>query len=205
MPASFRFFVRSAVPLSFALLLAACTGTPVSFQEHEAFNQGESGSRLDATAWAGLRQNLETALAGVPGHHIDALPDGLRVILPAADGFPSRKAALVPRSTLATAIPRIAPVLKRHPEARLQILAYTSSTDSEMYNLRLTIQRAEAVMEQLRREGIEAVRMGADGRGETEPVADNATPEGRARNQRVEIYLTRYEGKAAPKRQQGKR
>jgi outer membrane protein OmpA-like peptidoglycan-associated protein len=194
--------------LSVALLLTACTGTPVSFQENEGFNQtaqGEAGLRPDATAWAGLRQNLETALTGIPGHHIDTLPDGLRVILPAADGFPPRKAALTPKSTLATALPRIAPVLKRHPEARLQILAYTSSTDSEMYNLRLTIQRADAVMEQLRREGIEAARMGADGRGETEPIADNATPEGRARNQRVEILLSRREAKAAPKRQQGKR
>jgi outer membrane protein OmpA-like peptidoglycan-associated protein len=199
----FRFFARPAVSLSVALLLAACTGAPVSFQENEGFSQsdqGRAGLRPDAAAWAGLRQNLEAALSGVPGHHIDTLPDGLRVTLPAADGFSPRRAALTPKSTLATALPRIAPVLKRHPEARLQILAYTSSTDSEMYNLRLTIQRADAVMEQLRREGIEAARMGADGRGETEPVADNATPEGRARNQRVEILLSRREGKAAPKR-----
>ena len=57
-------------------------------------------------------------------------------------------------------------------------------------NMGLSEARAEAVAAVLRASGIDAARMTTSGKGSTEPVADNRTPANKARNRRVEIYLT---------------
>lgn len=64
-------------------------------------------------------------------------------------------------------------------------------------NMGLSEARAEAVAAVLKAGGVEASRMTTLGKGESEPVADNRTPAGKARNRRVEIYLKPAEG-AAP-------
>ena len=68
---------------------------------------------------------------------------------------------------------------------------WTDSQGSEMINLQLSITRAEAVVEHLRQRGIALERLSADGRGEADPLTSNATEEGRARNRRVELILSR--------------
>lgn len=143
--------------------------------------------RWPATDWAALQHDLETALLNTPGTHINHLAPGLRLSLPAADGFASGNAIIQP--PLAAQLRRIAPVFARHQGARIHIIGHTDGAGSEMYNLRLSIQRAETVMEHLRRLGVALERMSADGRGESEPVADNRTAQGRTRNRRVEILL----------------
>jgi OOP family OmpA-OmpF porin len=57
-------------------------------------------------------------------------------------------------------------------------------------NMGLAEARSEAVAAVLQAGGIDAARMATRGKGDTEPVADNRTPDGKARNRRVEIYLT---------------
>lgn len=137
--------------------------------------------------WDALQHDLETALRDMPGIHIDRLAPGLRLSLPTADGFTSGNAIIQP--PLAALLQRIAPLFVRHQDARIHIVGHTDGAGSEMYNLRLSIQRAETVMEYLRRLGVALERMSADGRGESEPFADNRTVEGRTRNRRVEILL----------------
>jgi outer membrane protein OmpA-like peptidoglycan-associated protein len=60
-----------------------------------------------------------------------------------------------------------------------------------MVNLRLSIARAEAVVAYLRERGIALERLSADGRGEGDPLTSNATEEGRVRNRRIELILSR--------------
>jgi outer membrane protein OmpA-like peptidoglycan-associated protein len=116
----------------------------------------------------------------------------LRLILPAADGFASARADIEPK--LARLLERIVPALKHYPRLTLHIVGHTDSQGSEMYNLRLSIKRAEAVMEYLRRQGVDLTLMSADGKGEAEPIADNAQESGRASNRRVEIFLDTRDG-----------
>lgn len=71
--------------------------------------------------------------------------------------------------------------------ATITIVGHTSSEGSDAYNEQLSQRRAEAVVTALIERGIDASRMAADGRGESEPIADNATEAGRALNRRVEI------------------
>lgn len=81
------------------------------------------------------------------------------------------------------------------PEARIEVAGHTDSVGNEGYNKRLSLRRANAVMKHLVRKGIDARRLSAAGYGESEPVADDGTPEGKAQNRRVEL---RVKGEVGP-------
>jgi OOP family OmpA-OmpF porin len=81
----------------------------------------------------------------------------------------------------------VAESLRANPEVNVDISGYTDSTGSDAYNLKLSQGRADSVMRYLVSKGVAASRLTAKGYGEAKPVADNATPEGRARNRRVEL------------------
>lgn len=85
---------------------------------------------------------------------------------------------------------QVAASLLAHPEVRVEIAGYTDSTGSSAANTRLSAARAAAVQAYLRRRGVPADRMRATGYGPANPAASNATPEGRARNRRVELHQT---------------
>lgn len=68
-------------------------------------------------------------------------------------------------------------------------VGHTDSIGTEKYNMGLSIRRAEAVKAYLVSKGIEANRIYTEGKGEKQPVADNRTAEGRAKNRRVEVEV----------------
>jgi len=68
-------------------------------------------------------------------------------------------------------------------------VGHTDSIGSKAYNQKLSMRRASAVKAYLVSKGIEANRIHTEGKGETQPVADNKTKEGRAKNRRVEIEV----------------
>ncbi len=68
-------------------------------------------------------------------------------------------------------------------------VGHTDSIGSDAYNQRLSVRRAEAVKAYLVSKGIERNRVYTEGKGEKQPVADNRTKEGRAKNRRVEIEV----------------
>jgi OOP family OmpA-OmpF porin len=68
-------------------------------------------------------------------------------------------------------------------------VGHTDSIGAEAYNQKLSLRRAAAVKDYLVSKGVEANRLYTEGKGETQPFASNKTPEGRARNRRVEIEV----------------
>ena len=68
-------------------------------------------------------------------------------------------------------------------------VGHTDSVGSNAYNDKLSMRRASAVKDYLVKKGIEANRIYTEGKGERQPVADNRTAEGRAKNRRVEIEV----------------
>ncbi|HRN74483.1 outer membrane protein OmpA [Ottowia sp.] len=68
-------------------------------------------------------------------------------------------------------------------------VGHTDSIGSHAYNQRLSVRRAEAVKAYLVSKGIERNRVYTEGKGETQPVADNRTAQGRAKNRRVEVEV----------------
>lgn len=81
----------------------------------------------------------------------------------------------------------IADVLKADPDLALEIQGHTDNVGSAATNLALSKERAAAVKAALVTAGIEDTRLTTNGFGDTQPVADNSTDEGRARNRRVEL------------------
>jgi outer membrane protein OmpA-like peptidoglycan-associated protein len=84
---------------------------------------------------------------------------------------------------------RFAQVMRDFPKTAILIQGYTDSSGSETYNMELSERRANAVRNHLLLGEVEPDRMAAVGYGEGYPVADNATPEGRAQNRRVSILV----------------
>jgi outer membrane protein OmpA-like peptidoglycan-associated protein len=76
-----------------------------------------------------------------------------------------------------------------HPGARVRIEGHADSTGPEAYNQGLSERRANSVRGHLVSQGVEASRLTTVGYGESRPIADNATREGRALNRRVELQV----------------
>jgi len=82
-----------------------------------------------------------------------------------------------------------AQVMREFPKTAILVQGYTDSSGSEQYNMQLSERRAKSVYNHLALREVEQGRMAAIGYGEGYPVADNATPEGRALNRRVSILV----------------
>lgn len=83
----------------------------------------------------------------------------------------------------------IASAINQHPDRRVLVNGFTDSIGSEEYNWRLSERRANTVRECLVQDGVDARRITAQAYGNSNPIASNATAEGRAHNRRVEIIL----------------
>lgn len=79
--------------------------------------------------------------------------------------------------------------LNQYPHSRVTIVGHTDNTGTAAHNQDLSFRRAQAVEGILLDDGVRADRLLAYGRGESQPVATNLTPEGRAQNRRVEIHI----------------
>ena len=99
--------------------------------------------------------------------------------------FETGKATLKPESM--AEIQKVADYMKKNPSARFEVQGHTDNQGSDKINDPLSQQRAEAVVKALEGLGCDPFNMRAVGKGSHEPVADNATEDGRAKNRRVEF------------------
>jgi K(+)-stimulated pyrophosphate-energized sodium pump len=85
----------------------------------------------------------------------------------------------------------LAKILKAYNTTEIKMGGYTDNTGDSTTNVILSTQRAEAAKAELVRFGIDAKRISAEGYGPMHPVQDNATPEGRAQNRRIDVRVTK--------------
>lgn len=83
----------------------------------------------------------------------------------------------------------VALVLNKYNRTFVDINGHTDSTGSASYNVGLSQRRANSVAGYLTGQGVDGRRFAINGYGASQPIATNATPDGRASNRRVEIYL----------------
>jgi OOP family OmpA-OmpF porin len=88
------------------------------------------------------------------------------------------------------ALARFAGIVGIYPSLQFRIEGHTDSTGSEATNRALSLGRANSVRDYLVQQGVETARISVVGLGPDQPVADNSTNQGRARNRRVEIVLS---------------
>lgn len=79
---------------------------------------------------------------------------------------------------------------KSKEKKTIQIVGHTDNTASQAYNQALSVRRANSVAKLIEQQGVNASAIEVSGKGELQPVANNATPEGRQQNRRVEISVT---------------
>ena len=81
----------------------------------------------------------------------------------------------------------IVQVMKENPDVKFEIDGHTDNSGSGAHNLALSQQRAYSVKDQLQEMGVDPSRLSAKGFGDTKPISDNNTLEGKANNRRVEF------------------
>jgi outer membrane protein OmpA-like peptidoglycan-associated protein len=99
--------------------------------------------------------------------------------------FASDSDKLTPESE--PVLKEVADLMNKTKALKLGVQGHTDATNTDAYNMDLSLRRARAVVAWLTKNGIAADRLAAEGFGKARPVADNATPQGRALNRRVEL------------------
>lgn len=93
------------------------------------------------------------------------------------------------RPGLYNEVDRIAKIMIKYPQTSIIVAGHTDSTGSDAYNQQLSERRANSVKNLLVQQGVQDYRIRTVGYGASQPVATNATPEGRQMNRRVEIRI----------------
>jgi outer membrane protein OmpA-like peptidoglycan-associated protein len=88
----------------------------------------------------------------------------------------------------------VADTLRQYPQTLIDVVGHADSTGADDYNQVLSERRASSVASYLVSRGVMRDRLFVAGRGETQPIASNATEDGRARNRRVEVVLRPFTG-----------
>lgn len=132
-------------------------------------------------------RKLKEATAGT-GIEVERVGDQLQLTMPSNVTFAVNSATIQPG--FYGPLNDVATTLVDYPSTAVDILGHASSDGPDDYNLTLSQQRADSVKGYLIGKGVQSVRLNAVGFGETQPIADNSTAEGRAANRRVEIILT---------------
>jgi len=101
--------------------------------------------------------------------------------------FPHDSAELIPSDI--PILDKAIATLKRRSDISVEVAGHTDSSGSEAYNQALSTRRAASVKAYFQSHGIDASRLTSRGYGESQPVASNATKEGRAMNRRVELRV----------------
>lgn len=95
----------------------------------------------------------------------------------------------VVQPTAVEELARLGDILAGYPQDHIRILGFTDPTGTPAHDELLSLHRAEAVREILASRGVNQRQMLVEGAGSSRPIADNSTPQGRAQNRRVEIYV----------------
>ena len=117
--------------------------------------------------------------------------NGLQAIRVTFNGgilFPTNGTTL--SSSAKSDLSKFAQNLIQNPQTNVQIYGYTDDTGTLAVNQRVSTGRADAVRNYLLNSGVAATRLSAEGLPMQDYVASNSTPEGRAQNRRVEVYIT---------------
>ncbi|HVF14603.1 MAG TPA: OmpA family protein [Acidimicrobiales bacterium] len=183
------------VVVALALLAggSACGGS--SSEEPSASATRVAPTSPPATAAVAPRPGMPTVPTGdaraVPRASTqEAVIEGrpaLIVTLPETVLFDSGQAVL--RADATPSLQAVVELVGEHPGARTEVRGHTDSVGSVDFNTSLSEQRAAAVSHWLAGHGVDPGTLTKAGFGSTRPVADNATPEGRQANRRVEVIV----------------
>ncbi len=122
------------------------------------------------------------------GMEVSRLQDGsIQVNFPSEVLFGFDQAEVKPE--FRPALDEVSRILNQDPRSQVLVVGHTDNVGSDAYNRDLSQRRAQSVVSYLNMRGVAPQRLSAQGRSFHEPRASNATPEGRALNRRVELFV----------------
>ncbi|HLT27812.1 MAG TPA: OmpA family protein [Zeimonas sp.] len=133
------------------------------------------------------KQAMEQATQGTGVEVTQTADNQLKLNVPSDVSFDVNSAQIKPN--LAPVLDRFAQTLNANPGTTVRIIGHTDNTGTDAINDPLSVNRAASTRQYLAARGVDPARIAIDGRGSREPIADNSTPQGRAMNRRVEIYV----------------
>jgi outer membrane protein OmpA-like peptidoglycan-associated protein len=178
-------------------LTAGCTVAPAPRAYAPAIAPEAAPSNMLADAqFARLASQIATTLpetamlAAPPGTCGPAATPVVHVVVPEQVLFAT--ASDQPGPDAAAALDDVAgQIVRQVPGAELTVLGHTDAVGSDAYNLELSKRRAVTVLHAMALRGLDPHQLSAVAIGKRQPIADNATPAGRARNRRVEFLVSR--------------
>ncbi len=130
---------------------------------------------------------MERATAGTGVDVVQTQDNQLKLNIPSDISFDTGRADIKPN--LRPILDQFANGLRDQPNTEVRIIGHTDSTGSDAINNPLSMNRAVAARDYLASRGVDYTRIAVNGVGSREPIADNSSDTGRARNRRVEIFL----------------
>ncbi|MBL8531855.1 MAG: OmpA family protein [Hyphomonadaceae bacterium] len=137
-------------------------------------------------------QNLRERLAGSGVGVTRVNQQQIMLNFPADLTFDFNRADV--KSQFVPTLNNVANVLRDYPQTTVDVYGHADSVGSDDYNMDLSRRRASNVADVLARGGVIPQRLYVTGYGETRPIADNGTDSGRARNRRVEVFISAFTG-----------
>ena len=148
---------------------------------------GALGGYIWSNQMAQKKAAMERATAGT-GVAVTQTPDNqLKLNIPSDISFDTGSSRIKPN--LQPILNQFAQGLSSQPNTEIRIIGHTDSTGSDAINNPLSVNRAASARDYLASRGVDSRRIQIDGRGSRDPIADNASEAGRARNRRIEIFL----------------
>lgn len=148
---------------------------------------GAAGGYLWSQRMEQQKQAMQQVTAGTPVQVSQTADNRLKINIPADAGFATNSAVL--NANMYPILQRLAQTLNQNPAATVSVVGHTDSTGSDAINNPLSQRRADAAKAYLVSQGVAASRIATSGAGSTQPIASNATVDGRAQNRRVEIFV----------------
>ncbi len=133
------------------------------------------------------KRQMEQATAGTGTVVTQTADNQLKLSIPNDISFATGRHDIQPR--LMPILDQFAQGLNQQPSMEVRIVGHTDSTGSDAVNNPLSVNRAQSARDYLVSRGVASSRISIDGRGAREPIADNSTEAGRARNRRIDIFL----------------
>lgn len=148
---------------------------------------GAGGGYLWSKRMQDQKAAMEKATAGTGVAVSQTADNRLKLDIPSDISFATGRSDV--STTFAPILNQFATSLNQNPVTTVTIIGHTDSTGSDAINNPLSVDRANSTRNYLVARGVAGNRIATDGRGSREPIADNNTNEGRAKNRRVEIYV----------------
>lgn len=133
------------------------------------------------------KRAMEQATAGTGVDVVQTADNQLKLEIPSDISFDVGRADIKPN--FRPVLDRFAQTLNANPTTSVRIIGHTDSTGSDAVNDPLSVNRAASARNYLTDRGVASSRIVIDGRGSHEPLADNGSEAGRAKNRRVEIFV----------------